>query len=365
MTATKQFNLGPFPLSDETPPVFLAEIGTFFNQDIDMAKQLLDKILAARDAVPHQPLILKTEILNNPNICLSVDYDESYVGKNSIPQKENYRQLIERKTVPLEEYARLFALIREADIPFIVSVYEPEVADFAIEQGACALKASSSNIVHIPLIRRLAQTGLPLIIDSGRSTIADIFNAVDTAQKAGCDKIIIEHSPDGHPALPQSHNLKMLQTLNNTFSYPVGLSDHYQGIEMLYLAIALGTHVLEKGVHLYPNDVDQDLSHTFDIENLSNVLETCYNCWLALGKPMRDLTAPIEGVLGSSQRTCLVARNEIQAGRQIQLEDVTYAFPCRGVPTQHWDLVSGWEVTSSIPAGQPIQWSDLRETHGS
>ncbi len=353
--------LGPFAINKDNPPVFLAEIGTFFNKDIDMANNLLHQIIAIRDQVPYQPLILKTEILNNANICLPVDYNESYAGKSGTVRKENYRALIERKTLSLDHYSTLFSSLRAANLPFIVSVYEFDTAKFAVTQGACALKTSSSNIVHIPLIRYLAKTGLPIIIDTGRANLADIFNAVETARQAGCDRIIVEHSPDGHPALPEAHNLRMLQTLNKCFSLPVGLSDHYNGVEMLYLAVALGVSVLEKGVHLYPEDIDQDLSHTMGIDQLSKVLATVHNCWLALGKPIRDLNEPIKGVLGSSQRMCLVAKEELHCGDIINLDNVTFAFPCKGVPIQYWDLVNGWQIKATIKAGEPIKWADVRQ----
>ncbi|HHT9917256.1 N-acetylneuraminate synthase family protein [Legionella pneumophila] len=358
---SQPFTIGPFSVEENHPPIFLAEIGTFFNQDLGIAEQLLHKIITIRDKVPYQPLILKTEILNNPNICLPVDYEETYTSKSGEVRKENYRSLIERKVLPLEHYSMLFSLLKNANLPFIVSIYELDTIDFAIKQGACALKTSSSNIVHVPLIRHLAKTGLPLIIDTGRSSLTDICKAVETAKSAGCEKIIIEHSPDGHPALPEAHNLRMLRTLNQCFSLPVGLSDHYNGIEMLYMSIALGASILEKGVHLYPEDIDQDISHTMGIEQLAKTLETIYNCWQALGQPMRDLETPIKGVLGSSQRTCLVAKQKLQPGSLISLDNTTFAFPCKGVPTQYWDLVNGWELQNKVSIGEPIKWSDIKQ----
>ncbi|MDI9817764.1 MULTISPECIES: N-acetylneuraminate synthase family protein [unclassified Legionella] len=355
------FHLGPFLIDKTQPPVFLAEIGTFFNKDIELAKDLLQTIIKARDLVAHQPLICKTEILNNPDICLHGDYEEIYSSKTGEIKKENYRTLIERKILSLKEYELLFSLLREVNLPFIVSVYEFETADFAVQQGACALKTSSSNLVHIPLIRYLAKTGLPLIIDTGRSNLAEIFNAVDTARREGCEKIIIEHSPDGHPALPEAHNLKTLQTLKQCFNLPVGLSDHHNGIEMLFLSIGLGASVLEKGVHFFPESLDQDLSHTMDIDQLPKVLQSVHNCWLALGNNFRDLREPIRGVIGSSQRNCLIARHDLAVGETISLENIKFAFPCRGVAAQHWDLVQGWQVRRNIKAGRPIQWTDINK----
>lgn len=245
-------------------------------------------------------------------------------------------------------------------MPFIVSVYDFTAVDFATQHGACALKIASANIVHIPLIRYAAQKGLPLIIDTGRSTIAEVFNAVNTARAAGCEDIIIQHSPDGHPALPEAHNLRLLQTYSQAFNLPVGLSDHHTGLEMLYVSVALGASILEKGVHVYPEELDQDISHSMSLDDLPDVLQKVYDVWESLGSTERNPRQQIKGVIGSSQRQCVVAKRDIQPGETLTLDNVRFAFPCLGIPVQHWDLVNGSCFTSSVKADKPIQWSDIK-----
>lgn len=355
----RSFSIGPYVLSSETPPIFFAEIGGFFGQDLILAREMVSRIIDIGKAVSHQPMVLKTEILHDANICLPGDTLETYAAKDGRVQQENYRALIERKVVPLDQYGQLFELCRSQNMPFCVSVYDFAGADFAIGAGAAALKIASSNIVHIPLIRHCASKGLPLIIDSGRSTIAEVQRAVETAQAAGCRDIVLEHSPDGHPALPKAHNLRVLQTYAQAFGLPVGLSCHHVGLEMLYMSIALGATVLEKGVHVAPDDLDIDISHTMDLKDLQSVLESVHASWQALGQPARDLQIPIGGVLGTSQRQCLVAKKNLVPGDAISLNSVGFAFPRRGVGVEYWDLVLGWKLTSDVAAGQPIGWENV------
>lgn len=356
----RRFHLGPFELSPKNPPVFLAEIGGFFGQDYDLAREMILRIITAGRDVPNQPLILKTEILHDAEICLPGDTLETYSSKDGRVQQENYRALIERKVFPLEHYAKLFELCRSENTPFIVSVYDFAGADFAVHSGAAALKIASGNLVHIPLIRHCAGKGIPLLLDTGRSNIGEVHRAVAVARTAGCEDIVLQHSPDGHPARPKAHNLRILQTYNNVFSLPSSISDHHVGVEMLYMSVALGATVLEKGVHVAPDDLDIDISHTFSMDSLPEVLRTVYNCWQALGKPVRDANMKIEGVIGTSQRQCLVAKRDLVPGDTIGLNTVRFAFPCRGIPVEQWDLVDGWKITASIPAGTPILWSDTK-----
>ncbi|CZI98312.1 TPA: spore coat protein [Legionella pneumophila] len=356
----REFKLGNFNVSTQSPPIFLAEVGSYFNGDYQLAKNMVESIIKASTMVPKQPVVLKTEILNDPEICLPSDLLETYTSKDGQVKKENYRELIERKAMPLEKYEQLFSIVRNASMPFIVSVYDFTAVDFATQHGACALKIASANIVHIPLIRYAAQKGLPLLIDTGRSTIAEVFNAVNTARVAGCEDIIIQHSPDGHPALPEAHNLRLLQTYSQAFNLPVGLSDHHNGLEMLYVSVALGASILEKGVHVYPEELDQDISHSMSLDDLPDVLQKVYDVWESLGSTERNPRQQIKGVIGSSQRQCVVAKRDIQPGETLTLDNVRFAFPCLGIPVQHWDLVNGSCFTSSVKADKPIQWSDIK-----
>jgi sialic acid synthase SpsE len=357
---TRRFSIGGFPLAPDAPPLFFAEIGSYFNGDVALASRMIRQVIAARDVVPQLPLVLKTEILNDPEICLPGNTLETYAAKDGRTRNENYRELIERKVVPLEKYAALFGLCTDAGMPLVVSIYDFVATDFAADHGAAALKIPSSNLVHLPLIRYAAGRGLPMVIDTGRSTIAEVHRAIAIARGGGCEDIVIQHSPDGHPALPKAHNLRIFETYLQTFGLPVGLSDHHVGVEMLYMAIALGATVLEKGVHVDAEELDQDISHSMSLDDLPKIMRKVHECWQAMGKPARDPRDRIEGVIGTSQRQCVVAKKNLAVGDTLSFDTVRFAFPCKGIPVEHWDLIAGWRVTSPVSAGIPVQWSHVQ-----
>jgi sialic acid synthase SpsE len=351
--------IGGYDLSVDSPPVFLAEVGGFFSKDLVLAKDLLQKIVESSNQIYWQPTLFKTEILHDAEICLPGNYMETYASKDGRVRKENYRELVERKIFPLKKYANLFKLCRDENINFVTSIYDFKGIDFAVDNGVAALKIASGNIVHIPLIRHAAKSGLPIIIDSGRSSLAEVDTAYNTALEAGANTIIIEHSPDGHPARPEAHNLQILDTYSTVFKCPVGLSDHHVGVEMLYMSVALGASLIEKGVHSKPDDLDIDISHTMDLKELPHVLKNIYNCWMALGANRRNKKTNIDGIIGSSQRPCVVAKTSIEPGEKIDLDLVYFAWPCVGISAEFWDLVEGARVVSQVKAGTPIKWSDL------
>lgn len=356
---TREFSLGGFAVGPSHPPLFFAEIGSFFNGRPEPARELIERIIACRDAVPEQPVVLKTEILDDAEICLPGDTMETYASKAGGVKQENYRALIERKVMKTADYIPLFAMCRDANIPFVVSVYDMKAADFAKQHGAAGLKIASSNLTHVPLIRHTAGLGLPMVIDTGRASIAEVHRAIDTARKGGCPDIVVQHSPEGHPAPAKSHNLRIMQTYMSTFGLPAGLSDHYTGDEMLYIAVALGASVLEKGIYFDPDELDQDIAHSMGIDDLPRVLRMVHDTFIALGRTERDPLLKIDWVIGTSQRQCLVANRDLRPGDPIDLQTVRFAFPMRGIPVEHWDLVSAWRIQSAVAAGQPIRWEHV------
>lgn len=353
------FRLGGFEIGESSPPVFFAEVGSYFNGDAEMAMRLFRQIADIRDRVPQAPVVLKTEILDDPSICLPGDLFETYVDKAGRQKRENYRELIERKAMPLDDYRPLFAFCRDRDLPTVVSVYDFKAADFCAAEGAAGLKIASSNIVHLPLIEYVAGLGLPMVIDTGRSTLQEVARAVETARSGGCRDIVLQHSPDGHPALPEAHNLRMLPAYAQAFGLPTGLSDHYVGVEMLYLAVALGASVLEKGLYFDAEELDQDISHSMPIDDFETVLKKTMDCWEALGDSWRDRSRQIKGNIGASQRQGLVAGRNLQEGDTVERPNVRFAFPAVGIGAEHWPIVKGWTLRRAVPEGQPIGWKDV------
>lgn len=351
--------LGDTPVGDSAPPVVLAEIGALFNRDMAMAERLIARVGAARDAGLGLPLLLKGEILHDAAICLDDDSVETYQSVEGERRVERYRALIERKVLPLDQYRRIFQRSRQARLPVVMSVYDHAGAAFAAEEGAVALKIASSNITHLPLIRAAASFGVPLIIDSGRASLGEVDRAFRTARDAGARGIVLQHSPDGHPAPPENHNLRTLRTLADTFRVPVGLSDHHAGHEMMIAAVALGANLIERNVVEAEGVLDQDHAFASGVDRLAPMIRSLHAVWLGLGAPFRDVRNT-SGLIATSARMGLVARRDVAAGEALGEDTVTFAFPRKGIGVENFDLVVGWRFAEPVAAGRPILWNDVR-----
>ena len=332
-------------------PFFLPDIGTFFNQDINLALDLINQLAQAKVSV------LKGEILHSADICLAGDTIEKYYNSaNNTMVKENYRALIERKVVSLDDYRLIFDHARAQSMAIILSVYDEQGADFAKEIGCMAIKIASANITHQPLIEYIAAKQLPMILDTGHSTLEEVLRAVSWARDAGNYDLLIEHSPPAPPNDVKLHNLRFMQPMGQAAGTPFGLSDHHNGDEMLFAATAMGAIILEKGV--CPNNMaaEQDGAHAMPINQVAQTIEKINNIASALGNGYRELPryrAKYHSRMG------LVAKVDIAQGQCLSLANVSFAFPALGIATEYWSEVQGVKTSRDITAKSVINWCDI------
>ncbi|AZR81891.1 N-acetylneuraminate synthase family protein [Thiomicrospira sp. S5] len=338
-------------------PMFLPDIGTYFNQDMQQAEALVDALGEAGVTT------IKGEILQTPEICLDAHLsgNEKYWGHQTGELKqENYRDLIERKVVPLSSYETLFQYAKDKGMDTIVSVYDFEGADFARQIGCKAIKIASSNITHQPLIEYVAQLGLPMIIDTGHSTVEEMARAVNWAQDCGLKgdavDIVVEHSPKGPPNPVEQQNLRFMQTLGQAVGLPYGLSDHHGGEEMLYAATAMGAVVLEKGICPDEMGDEQDGGHAMPVSQVAAVLQKINNIADAMGNGIRVLPRQREKYVS---RMGLVAKTDLAAESVLSIDNVRFAFPALGIKAEYWSEIEGQVLKRSLSAGEIIGWPDI------
>ena len=341
--------IGPVPVGDGHPPVFVAEIGTFFNKDIALAESYLS---AAVDAGAP---VLKTEILHDADVCLKTALVHEYRHAAGV-QAENYRELIERKVVPLDGYRRLFRLCEKLGVPLIATVYDVEGVDFLVDVGGAAIKIARDNVNDVPLIRHAGKTGRPLIFDAGIVYLDEIARAVRLAQDAGAGGVVVNHHPGANPAPPEAHNMRVMQSYKEALRVPVGLACHYRGDEMLYVAVAMGANLLEKGVVDDPDRVEQDLVSAARLGEVNDIIRKVHNCWKAIGEAPARHREPRD----LSVRKGLVAKRRIAEGEPLGLDNVRFAWPPLGISVEYWDVVVTRRAARALQPNEVIDWSDVR-----
>jgi sialic acid synthase SpsE len=342
--------VGEVCIGGDSPPLFLADIGTYFNQDLACGKRLID------DIADCGLRFVKGEVLHDAGICLDCGLEEVITDASAHVTTERYRDVIERKVLPLSSYDELFSHARRRGLGLALSVYDETGLAYVLERGVEIIKVASSNIVHKPLIERIARAGRPAIIDTGRASLGEILRAVHWFVNAGGSALIVEYSPPAPPVPASMQNLRFIETLREVCQCPIGLSDHHAGEEMLYAAVALGAAVLEKGV--CPDDLDreQDRAHALTVRELRDVVRKCGNVYMGMGNTVPELRTPQPP---HPARMGLIAKRELRRGEVLTEREIGFAFPAVGVAVEDIERVLGWRVRKGVPSGAPIRWIDL------
>jgi sialic acid synthase SpsE len=347
--------IGSYLIGELHPPVFWPDIDVYFQRDLTQAFHLIDKIAEAGGR------FLKGAVLHRGSLCLKDARSVSYYNKNTDEMvSEPFENVIDRHAVPLEMLHRVMSHARGTGLSLVLSVYDKEGLAFAKEVGASAIKIPSSNITHRSLIEVVAESALPMVIDTGRSKFWEIERAVSwTKEKGAGARLIVQHSPPGPPAHAARFHLRMMSHMSRVFSCPVGLSDHHSGLAMLPLAVALGASVVEKGLVIDDAKADIDVAHALPVSRLREALAMLDESWHALGESIRpDAEVPPDPV----DRMCIIAHREIAAGEIIMRDAIDFAFPPVGIGAEEIDCLLGATAKVSILRGEPIKWTDIRST---
>jgi len=337
--------IGNIPIGDGFPTALMAEIGTFFNQDIELATSFLKSIISSGAN------IFKTEILHDPDICLKENINAKY-NYSGGTKNENYRELIERKVVSLKKYEELFSICRDYEFPFVCSVYDTIGIDFVVDMGGSGIKFARDNVSNIGLLRYAAKTDLPIIIDAGNLYLSEIAQALEVVNEYNSNNVIICHHPAANPAPSNVHNLKVINSYKRIFKVPVGLSCHYRGDEIMYAAVAVGANIIEKGVVDNPDKIEQDLVSALKIDDLPKVVSKIRNCYEAMGKDTWDVLEPRDKISWKG----MVAKTNILEGDEFKLQNIGFAFPPKGIPANHWDVIDGKCANRNIKKGEILKW---------
>ncbi|MDP3871362.1 MAG: N-acetylneuraminate synthase family protein [Methyloversatilis sp.] len=345
-------SLGPDLIGGGHPPLFWPDIDVYFQRDLNQAFRLIDKIAEAGGRY------LKGAVLHRESLCLKNAGRVSYYDKSKNEAvSEPFENVIARHVVPLESLRKVMNHARDTGLNVVLSVYDTEGLAFAKAVGALAVKIPSSNITHKALIDAVAESELPMVIDTGRSKFREIERAVGWARQKGAGaRLVIQHSPPGPPAHASRFHLRMMPYMSEVFSCPVGLSDHHSGLAMLSLAVALGASVVEKGLVVDDAQTDIDVAHALPVSRLREALTILDESWCALGESIRpDAEAPASPV----DRMCIIARRGIAEGEVITWDALDFAFPPVGIGAEEIDSLLGARAIVPISCGESIKWADI------
>lgn len=264
----------------------------------------------------------------------------------------------QRRWMPTEDWRSLKTYCDEIGIHFFATVFSSEDLELVVEMGCHSVKIASQDTNFQDLIETAADTGLPVQLDTGGSSLGEVERAVDWIRERGNDRIIINHCPSGYPARLESINLHVIRTLKSVFPYPVAFSDHSPGWEMDIAAVAVGADIVEKTITM--DRRQRSCEHLMSLEprEMGRFVEAIRDLETALGGNRRTLTPEERKSRESIRRSAYLVR-DVEAGEPFQAADVTFRRPGYGIKPHEYRRFLGLLYRDDLKAGHMLVPEDL------
>lgn len=351
-----KITIGRHVIGDNLSPYVIAEIGVNHEGDLDLARRLIDEAKAGGAHAAKFQSYKAGKIASR--------HSPAYWDTSKEPTESQYRLFSKYDAFEPEHYRALAEHCRQTDIDFLSTPFDLEAVDF-LEPLMPLFKIASADITNVPLIRKCAQTGKPLVISTGASSVAEIRQAVDIARRAGATRIVLLHCVLNYPTSADDASLGMIHTLAREFpDCLIGYSDHVvpdKTISALEAAMLLGACVLEKHFTHDKTLPGNDHYHAMDRYDLAGFMKKAEAYRSLIGDGSKDLDK--EQAARLHARRSIVASRRIGAGQAITGDDLIAKRPAHGISPLHWDDVIGARALCDIEEDTLLQW-DMIDTGG-
>jgi N-acetylneuraminate synthase len=333
-------------------PYLIAEMSGNHNQSLDRALAIVDAAAQyGADAVKLQTYTADTMTLNVRSAGFVIE------DAGSLWAGRQLYELYQQAYTPWEWHAPIMERAARHGMHCFSSPFDETAVDFLQSLGVPAFKIASFEVTDLPLIRKVAATGKPMIISTGMASLAEIDEAVRTARGAGCDQIVLLKCTSTYPATPENTHIATIPHLRQAFGCEVGLSDHTMGIGVAVAAVALGATVIEKHFTLRRADGGVDSAFSLEPQEFAALRVETERAWQAMGRVTYGGTQAEEK--SRAYRRSLYISADIKTGEALSADNVRIVRPGFGLAPKFYDIVLGKRVNRDLSAGTPVQWDQI------
>jgi pseudaminic acid synthase len=337
-------------ISLNKPTYIIAEMSANHNKSFEKAVKILEEAKkAGADAVKLQTYTPDT---------ITIDCNNDYFKiKDTIWKGKNLYQLYKEAYTPWEWQPKLKKIADALKIDLFSSPFDASAVDFLEKMNVPAYKIASFELVDIPLLKKVATTGKPVILSTGMATLKEIEEAVNTLEDNMCKNIALLKCTSAYPASAEEMNLRTIPHLSKTFKVPTGLSDHTMGNTIAVAAVAIGACIIEKHFCLDRNNLGPDSSFSMEPNEFKQMVKDIRTTEKALGKINYELTDSQEK--SKAFRRSLFAVENIQKGEIFTNKNIRSIRPSYGLPPKYLEVIFGKKAKTNIQKGTPLAWEIL------
>jgi pseudaminic acid synthase len=345
----KSFSIGDLTLGKGYKPIIIAEMSGNHNQSLDRALQITE---AAAKAGAH---ILKLQTYKSETMTLNVDRNDFIINdKKSLWHGNSLNDLYELAYTPWEWHKPIIEKAKEMGMLCFSTPFDETAVDYLEKLNVPAYKIASFENTHLPLIKKVALTGKPMIVSTGMASISELDETVQTIRDAGCEQFALLKCTSTYPANPNNSNVLTIPHLHKLFNCQVGLSDHTMGIGASVAAVAHGASVIEK--HFTLNRADGGVDSVFSMEpqEMKQLVIETERAWQSLGKVKYGPTKVEKSSLAF--RRSLYISEDMKKGELLNKKNLRIVRPGMGLPPKYYDILLGRKVKVDVKKGTPTDW---------
>ncbi|KEQ18627.1 N-acetylneuraminate synthase [Endozoicomonas numazuensis] len=329
------------------PPYMVAELSGNHGGKLETALALID---AAADSGAHA---VKIQTFKPDTITLNINTPDFMVSQGLWNNRSLY-DLYDEAQTPWEWHDALFKRARKRGITLFSSPFDTSAVEFLEHLDCPAYKIASFEITDIPLIRKVTETGKPIIMSTGMATLEEIEEAVATIAEAGGTQLCLLHCISGYPTPIEDCNLATLPDLRSRYPFPLGLSDHTLASTAAVTAVALGAQMIEKHFVLDRTTGSIDAEFSLEPDSFSSLVNECRQAWQAIGQA--GYTLKDSEAANRQYRRSLYVATDISAGEVFNHQNLRSVRPGHGLHPRHLEEFMGSRAATDIPAGTPLSW---------
>lgn len=348
MNMNAPFSINGRIIGPEAPTYVIAEMSANHNQDFAQAVALIKAAAeAGADAIKLQTYTADTMTLNERTPLFQI-------GKGTIWEGRNLHDLYGEAFTPWDWQPKIKQAANDLGLDCFSTPFDFTAVDFLEQMNVPAHKIASFEIVDLPLIRRVAKTGKPMIMSTGMASLAEIDDAVRAFRTAGGTQLALLKCTSAYPSPAADMNLRTIPHLSESFGVPAGLSDHTLGISVPVAAVALGACIIEKHFTLSRATPGPDSAFSLEPAEFKAMVDAVRTTEQALGRVSYELLKNEKASRVFRRSLFVVA--DMAAGDVFSEKNVRSIRPGHGLPPKYFDVVLGRKAAASIPRGTPLDW---------
>ena len=336
-------------IGPDARPYLIAEMSGNHNHSLDRALEIVTAAAeSGADAVKLQTYTADTMTLDCDGPGFVIE------DEKSLWHGRQLHELYVEAHTPWDWHAPIIEHCKKLGMHCFSTPFDATAVDFLEELDVPAYKIASFEVIDLPLIRKVAETGKPMILSTGMASVVEIGEALRTCREAGNDQLVVLKCTSTYPATPENTNIITIPNMRETFDCLIGLSDHTMGTGVSVAATALGAVLIEKHFTLARADGGVDSAFSMEPAEMRALREETERAWQSLGQVTYGGTKAEDN--SRQFRRSLYVAEDMEEGEPFDEKNLRSVRPGFGLEPKHYDILLGKRVNRKLTKGTPVSW---------